>query len=279
MAISASGFSYVRQLIYRRSAIVLDSGKEYLVESRLGPIARAEGFESIDDLLTALHKQAWSPLHAKVVESMTTNETSFFRDMYPFDALRETVIPAVLRGQTAGRPLTIWCAACSTGQEPYSIAILLREHFPQLTRARAVRIIATDLSASILERAREGRYKQAEVNRGLAAPLLVRHFVRIEGDYQVSNEVRSMVEFRQVNLASSWDGVPVSDVIFLRNVLIYFDVETKKRILARARSLLTHVGHLFLGTAETTFNLEDAFTRVQTNKAVYYRLDGKDAHA
>jgi chemotaxis protein methyltransferase CheR len=275
MAISASGFDYLRQLVYRRSAIVLERGKEYLVESRLGPIARAEGFENIEALIGTLQKQQWTGLHTKVLESMTTNETSFFRDMHPFDALRETVIPALARGRSAGRPLTFWCAACSTGQEPYSIAILLREHFPELTRARAFRIVATDLSTAMLERARLARYKQAEVNRGLPAPLLLRYFERVDGDYQLSTDIRAMVEFRQLNLAASWDGVPTSDIVFLRNVLIYFDVETKKRILTRARGSLSPGGHLFLGTAETTFNLEDAFTRVQTNKAVYYRLDGK----
>ena len=258
MSITAADFDFVRTLVHRRSAIVLEPGKEYLVDTRLGPLAKAEGLASVADLVRVLRGRPSPGLLTKVTEAMTTNETSFFRDLTPFEALRTTVLPALMEARKAERRLTIWCAACSSGQEPYSIAMVLKDHFAGLP-GWTVRIVATDLDTEVLERARLGRYTQAEVNRGLPGPLLVKHFVRSGLEWQVKDEVRRMVEFRSLNLAEAWPAMPAADVVFLRNVLIYFDADTKRAILARTKRLLRPDGYLFLGGAETTLNLDDAF--------------------
>jgi chemotaxis protein methyltransferase CheR len=270
MPISTTEFNFIRNLVRERSAIVLEPGKEYLVESRLASVARGEGYACLEHFLAELRSKPTQRMHRQVVEAMTTNETSFFRDVHPFDALRQAVVPELLQRRAAERRLTIWCAACSSGQEPYSIAMTLRDHCPGLA-GWTVRIVATDLSAEMLERGRRGRYGQVEMNRGLPAPMLVKHFKKDGLEWEISDELRRMVEFRELNLAESWPALPAPDVVFLRNVLIYFDVETKRSILSRVRRLMRPDGYLFLGGAETTMNLDDAFQRVQVGKAVCYR--------
>jgi chemotaxis protein methyltransferase CheR len=278
VTIDASHFSYLCDFILRRSAIVLTPEKEYLVESRLGPVARAKGFASIDALIAALRVSSPGPLQTSVVEAMTTHETTFFRDQHPFDALRTQILPALLKSRAASRKLVIFCAACSSGQEPYSIAMLIREHFPELS-SWTVRIVGVDLSEAVLARAREGLYTQSEVNRGLPAPLLVKYFDRVGTNWQLRPVIRNMVELRQMNLIEPWPTLPRADLMFIRNVLIYFDIATKRSILGRAREVLARDGYLLLGGAETTLNVDDRYQRVGLGQTTVYRLAGAEAQA
>jgi chemotaxis protein methyltransferase CheR len=271
MAIGAGEFSFVCDLVRQRSAIVLEPGKEYLVESRLSALARGEGFGSLDQFLAELRTQPANGLHRRVVEAMTTNETTFFRDLHPFDALRQVALPELLRLREADRQLVIWSAACSSGQEPYSLAMLLKEMGPALA-GWTVRIIATDLSTEMLSRARQGRFSQIEMNRGLPAQYLVKYFKKQGLEWQVSDDIRQMVEFRELNLAEDWPPLPAPDLVFMRNVLIYFDMETKRAILGRLRRLMRPDGYLFMGGAETTLNLDDTYQRIPIGKTICYRL-------
>jgi chemotaxis protein methyltransferase CheR len=271
MTITASEFNYIRRLVLDQSAIVLEEDKQYLAEARLSPLARRAGFDSIASMVAWMVAKQFDGLHRKVVEAMTTNETSFFRDFHPFETLRKSILPELMTRRVYSKELNFWSAACSSGQEPYSLAILLQEHFPRLAEWR-LRIIATELSAEMLGRARQGRYKQLEVNRGLPASLLVKYFRQQGGDWQIREDLRSRVEFQIVNLAETWPLLPPMDIILMRNVLIYFGVETKKKILSKVRQALKPDGYLFLGGAETTFNLDDAFERVQFDRTICYRV-------
>lgn len=271
-AISGSDFNYIRELVRRHSAIVLEPDKTYLIETRLTPLAQQAGFASLQDLIASLRINAVaSALHRKVVEAITTHETSFFRDIQPFEALKTVVLPTLLAKRQSNQIVTIWCAACSSGQEPFSLAMLAHEYFPALTKGR-LRIIATDLSEAILARAREGLYNQIEINRGLPATLLLKYFDKRGLHWRIKSEIRRMVEFRQGNLAESWPFMQPLDIIFMRNVLIYFGLETKKAILARVRGVLKPDGYLFLGSSETTLNLDTAFEPVSMGKTVCYQL-------
>jgi chemotaxis protein methyltransferase CheR len=271
MTISASEFDYIRRVVLEQSAIVLEEDKQYLAESRLLPLARREGFDSIASMVAWLGAKKFDGLQRKVVEAMTTNETSFFRDFHPFEALRKSILPDLVLRRASSKELSFWSAACSSGQEPYSLAMVLQEHFPSLADWN-VKIIATELSTEMLARAREGRYSQLEVNRGLPATLLIKYFRQHGTDWQISEHLRRRVEFQIVNLAEAWPLLPPMDVILMRNVLIYFGLDTKKRILGRVRQLLKPDGFLFLGGAETTFNLDDAFERVQFDRTICYHV-------
>ncbi len=271
MSIGSSEFDYIRSMVRAHSSIVLDNGKEYLVDQRLTPLAREEGFASIQELVGCLRAGAFNGLHLKVVEAMTTNETSFFRDIHPFQALRQAVLPDCISKRAAERKLNIWCAACSSGQEPYSIAMLLQEYFPSLLSWN-LRLIATDISRKMLARAQLGRFNQLEVNRGLPANLLVKYFTNQGIEWQIKDVIRKMIEFQVMNLTAPWPVSPAIDIVFMRNVMIYFDVDTKKRILGKVRQLLAPDGYLFLGGAETTLNLDESFERVQFEKSSCYQL-------
>jgi chemotaxis protein methyltransferase CheR len=270
MAITATEFDFIRELVLARSAIVLEPGKEYLIESRLTPVAREQGVETIGELVEMLRARPMGPLRERVIEAMTTNETSFFRDVRPFDALRDIVLPDLIEQHSDDRSLAIWCAASSSGQEPYTIAFVIRQHFPQLADWD-IRIVATDLSNEMIERSRAGCYSQLEVNRGLPATLLVKYFSREGSGWVVNDDIRSMVEFRVLNLIEPWPVLPRCDIVFIRNVLIYFDVETKSTILDQTHKVLRPDGFLFLGGAETTLNLHDGFERVPAERAGCYR--------
>jgi chemotaxis protein methyltransferase CheR len=265
-----SEFDFIKELVFSRSAIVLEPGKEYLVESRLVPVARDHGVESLAELVDTLRARPSSALLEQVVEAMTTNETSFFRDVRPFEAFRSVVMPSVLEQRGTERTLTIWCAASSSGQEPYSVALLLAEHFPELADWD-VHILATDLSREMVERTQAGAYSQLEVNRGLPATLLVKYFRRQGSSWTLDESIRSMVECREMNLVETWPALAPCDAIFLRNVLIYFDPETKRDLLDRAHRLLRPDGFLFLGGAETTLNLHEGYERVPFERAGCYR--------
>ena len=271
MTLSPLEFNYIRRLVMEQSAIVLDEDKGYLVESRLSPLARREGFASLTQLIDKLQSQHLNGLHYRVIEAMTTNETSFFRDFHPFEALRKNVLPELITKRSQMRELSIWCAACSAGQEPYSIAMLIREHFPDLSRWK-VRIFATDLSTEMLARAREARYSQLEVNRGLPASLLVKYFQKRGCDWFLRDDLRQMVEYQVLNLSSAWPLMLPVDIVMVRNVLIYFAFDVKKEILAKIRRVLRPDGYLFLGAAETTFSLDDSYERVPLERATCYRL-------
>jgi len=221
-------------------------------------------------LVLRIRAQSYNGTHEKVVEALTTNETSFFRDIGPFEALRNQIFPELLASRAASRSLNIWCAASSSGQEPYSIAILVKEFFREHP-GWMVRILATDISNQILAKAKTARFTQLEVGRGLPAPLLLKYFEKLGLEWQLKDEIRRMVEFRQMNLTQPWPPLHRMDVIFLRNVLIYFSVEAKKSILARVRQTLPPDGYLFLGGAETTLYLDDNFQQVYYNKTPCYR--------
>jgi len=270
MSLATADFDYVRTLVRERAAIVLEDSKAYLVEARLGPVARAHGMDSIASLVGHLRTVRGVGLRDVVVEALTTNETSFFRDFHPFETLRTVVLPELVSRRKDVRRLSIWCAACSSGQEPYSIAMLLREHFPQLASWR-VDLVGTDLSAGMLTRAEAGVYSQLEISRGLPAPLLVKHFTREGASWRLAPEIRRMVRFRPGNLAKPWPAAPPVDLLMLRNVLIYFDVATKRAILDRAHRALATDGVLFLGGSETTLGVHDGFARVTAGRTIYYR--------
>jgi len=271
MEIALSTFDYVARLVRQRSAIVIEPEKQYLIDARLGPVARAHGFASVVELVATLEQTSFNSLHRQVVEALTTNETSFFRDLHPFEALRRTVVPELMRLRASERRINIWCSACSSGQEPYTIAILLAEHFPVLA-GWSVSILGTDLSTAMLARARAGRYTQLEVNRGLPAPLLIKYFSKTGTKWLVNDRIRHAVEYREMNLAESWPQLPAMDIVFMRNVLIYFDVSTKQEILRKISTTMRPGGFLFLGGAETTLGLFDGFERTTLDKAVAHRL-------
>ncbi len=275
MAISREDFEYVSQMARVQAAIVLEPGKEYLVETRLGPIAEREGFASLSGYIARLRGDPKvNGIHHRMVEALTTNETLFFRDFHPFEALRRTIIPTLLKQRAGSRRMSIWSAACSTGQEPYSLAMLLLEHFPELANWN-VSILATDLSSNVLQTAQAGRYSQFEVNRGLPASYLIKYFTQ-EGDrWAIRDSVKRLVQFRQMNLIEPWPVLQPFDLVFLRNVMIYFDVDSKRTILKKIRNCLLPHGTLFLGTAETTTNLDARFRPVSCGKAVVYRVQAE----
>lgn len=271
---TTADFDYVRNFVRDQAAIVVEPGKEYLVESRLTTLARKESFASIDDLVSKLRSDPKHVLHRKVVDAMTTNETSFFRDIHPFEALKKNILPELMARRAAERQINFWCGAASTGQESYSVLMLIAEHFPELLKWD-IKFIATDLCGEVLARARAGRFSQLEVNRGLPASLLVKYFVRQGSDWEIKEDLRRRVDFREMNLVKDWPLLPPLDIVFLRNVLIYFDVETKRAILAKARRVLRAGSYLLLGGAETTFNIDDAFERVVLDKTTCYRVKQK----
>lgn len=271
MSISGPDIDFVSQVVRARSAIVLDRDKGYLIESRLATLARERGQASVAALVSTLRRAPDGPLRDQVVEAMTTNETSFFRDIHPFRALSEHVLPDLLARRQRERSLTIWCAACSSGQEPYTIAMSVQELIGADPSWR-VRLLATDIDTKMLTRTTEGIYNQFEINRGLPAQLLVRYFTRHGMNYRIDARLRNMVETRFMNLAEPLPPLPRMDVVFLRNVLIYFDIDTKRRVLGQVKQVLRPDGFLFLGGAETTMNIDDEWVRQPIGRATVYRL-------
>lgn len=265
-------FKHVAALLMREAAITLEPGKEYLVETRLAPIAVKHGLASANDVVARLRasEPALTDLHLEVVDALTTNETLFFRDVHPWDSLRKHVIPKLREARASTRTITVWSAACSTGQEPYSLAMLLAEHFPDLA-GWSIRIIGTDISPTVLKRAESGVFQQLEVNRGLPAIYLVKHFRQEGRNWILSEAIRRRVEFRPLNLARHWTGLPRCDLVFMRNVMIYFDVETRRTILRQLRHVLAPDGFLLLGTAETAVNLDNAFNAVTFDRATFFQ--------
>jgi chemotaxis protein methyltransferase CheR len=269
MALTDAEFDFVRRLVYRESAIVLVPGKEYLVEARLTPLAREAGVTGVGPFVAKLMHSPDRATEARVVDALTTNETSWFRDGAPFEVFRSTVLPEVLADKPAGQPVRIWSAACSTGQEPYTLSMILGEQLPGT--GRNAEILATDLSDEALARARAGRYSQLEINRGLPAAMLVKHFRREGTDWVVGDAIRQRVRFQKFNLASTMPPSTGFDVVFLRNVLIYFDAETRRGVLRRIRAAMRPDGWLFLGAAETTIGIDDDWDRVVVGRTSVHR--------
>jgi chemotaxis protein methyltransferase CheR len=255
--------------VRRDAAIVLEPGKEYLVEARLMPLARQSGLSSVSEFVLKAQQRPEPDTQRRIVDALTTNETSFFRDGEPFVAMANMVLPDLLAKRVANRTLRVWSAACSSGQEPYTLAMQLTDNLPP---GWSYEILGTDISTEVLGRAEKGEYTQLEVNRGLPAASLVRHFERVGTHWRVSTQLRRNVSFRRLNLAAPFPPMPAFDVIFLRNVLIYFDVDTKRSVLQRIGAALKPDGWLFLGSAETTIGIDDRFERVVTGRTSAYRL-------
>ncbi len=273
--LSPSGYTYLQRLLLERTGIVLESGKEYLVEARLHAMTQAEGVGSVSALLDALQKdERQGPLQRRAIEAMLNGETSFFRDHYPFEALRTTLLPELMAARGGTKSLNIWCAATASGQEAYSVAMLLREQMPSLNEW-SVRILATDVSESVLQRARQGVYRQIEVNRGLPAAYLVKYFERAGEEWRVKERIREMVAFSQMNLIEPWPNFPRPDVILLRNVLLYLSSEARRTILQNVVKTLRPDGYLFLGGGETMLALDRTFESVRIGKTVCYRVRGE----
>lgn len=273
MGIEAADFEYLVEFVRERSAIVIEEHKAYLVEGRMTPLCKETELEDISVLVQNLRRDPKGELADKVVDAMTTNETSWFRDRHPFDALKSMVIPELIEHNESKQKFQIWCGAASTGQEPYTIAMTILEHYPKLVDW-GVKIIATDLSTTVLEQAKSGRYGQVEMNRGLSTVLLAKYFERDGTAWVAKENLRSLIDFRPLNLVGRWPVMPQMDLVFLRNVLIYFDVETKHTILEGVRKQMEPHAYLFLGGAESTAGVHDGFDRVSLGKAAAYRLKG-----
>jgi len=260
-------YDFLRKLLKDRSGLVLSSDKQYLLESRLMPIVRRLDLGTLDALVAKLRGAGAEALIVQVVEAMTTNESFFFRDKVPFDNFCQAIMPALL-ARANQRRIRIWCAAASTGQEPYSLAICLKEMAGKLAGWR-VDIVATDLSLEVLEKATAGVYSQFEVQRGLPVQHLIKYFAQKGDTWQVSPEIRAMVQFRPFNLLHDFAALGNFDVVFCRNVLIYFDQPTKVGILHRIARLLPADGFLVLGAAETVVGLTEAFKPTTERRGLY----------
>ncbi|MBN9041088.1 MAG: chemotaxis protein CheR [Rhizobiales bacterium 62-47] len=260
-------YDYLRKFLKERSGLDLSSDKQYLVESRLLPVARRLGLASISELVQRM-KVGSEGMVASVVEAMTTNETFFFRDKLPFDHLRDTILPTLLQSRAHRRTLRIWSAACSTGQEPYSIAMGLREYGAALNGWR-IEIVATDLSQGVLEKSKAGIFSQFEVQRGLPIQLLVKYFRQIGDMWQLNPDIRAMVQHKQLNLLHDFTHLGIFDVVFCRNVMIYFDQATKVSMFRRIAKVMERDGFLALGAAETVVGLTDAFRPCPDRRGLY----------
>ncbi len=265
---NVTDFELVAQLLKERSGLALNKEKAYLLESRLNPVARKWNFSGFDELAQAIRTNSSEALLVDVTEAMTTNESFFFRDQRPFEQFNEIVLPHLLEARAAKRSFRIWSAACSSGQEPYTLAMLLKEHAAKLAGWK-VEIVATDLSNEILDKAKEGLYSQFEVQRGLPIALLVKHFVQVGDRWQIDDSLSKMISFRQFNLLGDFSSLGRFDVVFCRNVLIYFDTPTKTQVLEGVADLLPPDGFLYLGGAETVLGTTDRFQIIQGQRGIY----------
>jgi chemotaxis protein methyltransferase CheR len=261
-------FEYLRKFLRERSGLVLAADKQYLAESRLLPVARAAGLAGVAELVQRLRSPNSEALAAQAVEAMTTNESFFFRDKIPFEQFRDTIMPELIATRVSRRRIRIWCAAAATGQEPYSLAMSLKEMGDRISGWR-IEIIATDISNEVLERARSGIYTQFEVQRGLPIALLLKYFTQIGDNWQIAPGIRAMVQFRPLNLIGDFAHLGVFDVVFCRNVLLYFDQETKIRVLDRVARVMDRNGYLVLGAAETVVGLTNCFKPVADSRGLY----------
>lgn len=272
MSLSPVDFEFLSGFIRQNSAIVLEPSKDYLVASRLGPVAKTHGHPDVTALVTALRRAPYGPLKDACVEAITTNETSFFRDQAPFIVLPE-LVTTITASRTTQTTLHVWCAASSSGQEPYSVAITLSEMAAR--PGWGTRILATDINKAMVERTKTGRFSTLEVNRGLPAARRDRHFVPDGADWVARPALRTLIETRALNLDTAFPPMPPMDVVFLRNVLIYFDAATKERVLERVAGVMRPGGYLFLGGAETTLGIATRFERTVVGRTSVYKLPGE----
>jgi chemotaxis protein methyltransferase CheR len=269
MSLSQSDFAFVSALVRREASIVLAPGKEYLVEARLIPVARLVGAAGVSEFLADLQRRPNPVNQRRIIDALTTNETSWFRDREPFTALTDVVLPELVKARGSTRKIRLWSAASSSGQEAYSLAITLQESLPP---GWSYEIVGSDISTEMIKRAELGEYSQVEVNRGLPASQLVQYFERAGAHWRVTPGLRRNVSFKLMNLTAPLAPMPPFDVIFLRNVLIYFDVATKKTVLRNVARLLRPDGWLFLGAAETTIGIDDNYERVAAGRTSAYRI-------
>lgn len=270
LTINAEEFDFIRDLVHRNSAIVIGPDKKYFVEARLSSMMQKLQMTCLETLMRGIRTQPIDKLHHQVIHAMTTNETLFFRDVHPFEALRRELLPKLIQSRSPQRTLNVFFAGCSTGQEPYSVAIMLRESFPEILDWN-LRLTAVDISLDALERAQRGIYTQFEMNRGLPATCMVKFFRKQGLEWHLHDDIRRMVEFRQMNIAEPLPPLPSMDIIFMRNILIYFNEDTKKGIFRTMRRQLKPDGCLFLGTAETPMYLDPALEPITLGRATYYR--------
>jgi chemotaxis protein methyltransferase CheR len=261
-------YDYLRKFLKERSGLVLAADKQYLVESRLLPVARKNGFNGLSELVQRLNGPDAQSLAVEAVEAMMTNESFFFRDKLPFEHFRATMIPTLLAARAAQRRIRIWCSACSTGQEPYSLAMSLKEIAPLVAGFR-IEIVATDISTEVLEKAKSGIYSQFEVQRGLPIQMLIKYFAQVGETWQVAPEIRAMVQFKPFNLLNDFASLGAFDIVFCRNVLIYFDQQTKIGVLERMSRVVERDGYLTLGAAETVVGLTDSFRPIPDRRGLY----------
>ncbi|MEH6474228.1 MAG: protein-glutamate O-methyltransferase [Sneathiella sp.] len=265
---NSQDFQLLSGIVRDRSGLILTEDKIYLLESRLVPLARQRGLNTLSDLANELRRSNDEKLKEDITEAMTTNETFFFRDNKPFDIFKQSILPHLLETRSSRKTLRIWNAACSTGQEPYSVAMLLKEEAAKMAGWR-VEILATDISNEVLEKAKSGLYSQFEVQRGLPIQLLIKYFQQMGEMWQIDSSIRAMVKFQKVNLLESLAMLGSFDVIFCRNVLIYFDHETKAKVLTQMHKILANDGALFLGGAETVLGICDELNPVNGLRGVY----------
>ncbi len=271
-------FEYLQTLLRSRSGLVLSTDKVYLVESRLMPVARGRGMSNLDELIQAVRIGNEERLLVEVTDAMTTNESFFFRDMQPFESFRQTVLPKIVASRRAGgrNVIRIWSAACSSGQEPYTLSMLLKEEEASL-RGMRVEIIATDLSTEIIDKAREGLYTQFEVQRGLPIQFLVKYFQQVGDRWQIDRTIRDMISIKQFNLLNDFTVLGLFDIVYCRNVLIYFDQPSKSDILGRVSKLMPEDGVLYLGGAESVLGISDAFKPISGLRGVYGVVRNQDS--
>lgn len=265
---SPEDFSFLIGVIRARSGLVLNEDKAYLLETRLQPVIRQHDIADLDSLVAKVRANTKAPLVDDVVDAMTTNETFFFRDQKPFDQFRDHVLPQLIEARASRKSIRIWCAACSTGQEPYSLAILLKEAGSALSGWRT-EIVATDLSAEAMSKAKVGLYSQFEVQRGLPVQYMVKYFKQVNETWQIDSAIRAMVTFRPINLLENFSALGTFDVIFCRNVLIYFDRDTKGDVLDRMRKITADDGFLCLGGSETVLGVTDSYKNISGLRGLY----------
>jgi chemotaxis protein methyltransferase CheR len=266
--VTPQDYEFLRKFLKDKSGLVLSNEKQYLIESRLMPVARKNNLAGITELVARIKTPGNDALAVAITEAMTTNESFFFRDKTPFDLFKDVIMPAMIKERATKKSIRIWCAAASTGQEPYSLAMLLKEMAPQLAGWR-IEIIGTDLSQEVLDRAKAGSYSQFEVQRGLPIQLLLKYFTQNGDTWTVSPEIRSMVQYRYLNLLNDFSSLGTFDIVYCRNVLIYFDQPTKTDVLNRVAKLMAPDAFMLLGAAETVVGLTEAFKPMPERRGLY----------
>jgi chemotaxis protein methyltransferase CheR len=264
--------NFFSQLVYSNSGIALGQDKTYLFDNRLSEVAKAVGCPTLSDLYRRAKFNMSNDLLDRIVDAMTTNETLFFRDSAPFDALKQNLFPEIIKRKSNGnRTLRIWSAAASSGQEIYSIAMILHDSFPELSSGWNIELFATDISSQMIQRAQKGRFSQIEVNRGLPITYLIKYFRQQGSDWMIDEKLKKLVQFKKLNLTDNLLGIGPFDLIFCRYVLIYFDLPTKQKIFKQFKKLLTSEGCLFLGSSETIFGITEEFSKVESGRAIFYK--------